>query len=245
LQKKPTYFKNFCHFKIVLNFDSLASHFRNTNASSATLGSPKRSFLTPQTSFSKFEDKKKRQTLDKNLKQMFQGRTFGGGGTTKGSPEKAQRFKSSSFAAADRKVRPDYPPEVKLVSQEFASFLKRRLETQGVSDVSKQVKGLVDKLTRAASSLPLLPSASQDHIDDLSALVQEFYQQLQKRLETKDVFHALSDEDIKKIMDYSEKYVMLCCYKLLFCPHSTNDEEKDLELQNRIRYEHDTETDVF
>jgi len=211
----------------------LSSHFRPT--ASATLGSPKRSFLAPQTSFSKFEDKKKRQTLDKNLKQMFQGRSFGGSG--KESPEKAQRFKSSTFAAADKKLRPDYPPEVKEVSHDFAAFLKRKLETQGVSDVSKQVKGLVEKVTIAANNLPLLPSASQDNVDDLSALVQEFYQQLQKRLETKEVYHVLTDEDIKTILDFSEKYAMLCCYKLLFCPHSTNDEEKDLELQNRIRFD--------
>jgi hypothetical protein len=67
-------------------------------------------------------------------------------------------------------------------------------------------------------------------------LFQEFYQQFQKRLETKEVYHALTEEDIKTIMDLSEKYVMIFCYKVLFCPPSTNDEEKDLELQNRIRY---------
>jgi hypothetical protein len=71
----------------------------------------------------------------------------------------------------------------------------------------------------------------------LSALVQEFYLQLQRRLETKEVYHALTEEDVKKIMDFSEKFVMMCCYKLLFCPQSTNDEEKDLELQNRIRFD--------
>jgi Domain of unknown function (DUF5601) len=57
----------------------------------------------------------------------------------------------------------------------------------GVSDVSKQVKGLVEKVTRAASNLPQNPSAGQDSIDDLSVLVQDFYQLLQKRLETKEV----------------------------------------------------------
>ena len=36
-------------------------------------------------------------------------------------------------------------------------------------------------------------------------------------------------------MDLSEKYTMICCYKSLFCPVNTTDEEKDLELQNRIR----------
>ncbi len=28
---------------------------------------------------------------------------------------------------------------------------------------------------------------------------------------------------------------MICCYKYLFCPPTTTDEEKDLELQSRIR----------
>ena len=147
--------------------------------------SPKRSFLAPQASFSKFEDKKKRQTLDKNLKQIFQGRSFGG--TSKESPEKVQRFKSSSCAAADKKPRHDYPPEVKQVSQDFATFLKSHLEMTGVTDISKQVKGLVEKVTRSASILSHNPGAGQDTIDDLSALVQDFYQLLQKRLETKEV----------------------------------------------------------
>ena len=88
---------------------------------------------------------------------------------------------------------------------------------------------------RAATNLPQNPVSGQEHIDELSAVVQEFYLQLQRRLETKEVYHGLTDEDVKKIMDFSEKFVMMCCYKLLFCPQSTNDEEKDLELQNRIR----------
>ena len=145
--------------------------------------------MVPQASFSRFEDKKKRQTLDKNLKQNFQGRPFAG--SSKESPEKVQHFKSSSFAAADKKVRTEYPPEVKQVSQEFASFLKVRLEMTGVSDVSKQVKGLVEKVTRIASTFPQNLTAGQDSIDDLSALVQEFYQQLQRRLESKEVCERL------------------------------------------------------
>jgi hypothetical protein len=32
--------------------------------------------VASQSSFSRFEDKKKRQTLDKNLKQIFQGSDF-------------------------------------------------------------------------------------------------------------------------------------------------------------------------
>lgn len=33
----------------------------------------------------------------------------------------------------------------------------------------------------------------------------------------------------------TEKYITIRCYKTLFCPNVTQDEDKDLELQNRIR----------
>ena len=36
-------------------------------------------------------------------------------------------------------------------------------------------------------------------------------------------------------MDLAEKYITVYCYKQLFCPSITSDEEKDLELQSRIR----------
>jgi hypothetical protein len=48
-------------------------------------------------------------------------------------------------------------------------------------------------------------------------------------------FSALTEDDRQHILDLAEKYVMICCYKYLFCPASTTDEEKDLEMQNRIR----------
>ncbi len=31
------------------------------------------------------------------------------------------------------------------------------------------------------------------------------------------------------------RYVMICLYKQLFCPFSTTDEDKDLEIQAKIR----------
>lgn len=45
----------------------------------------------------------------------------------------------------------------------------------------------------------------------------------------------MTDEDRLKILDLTEKYITISCYKQLFCPNVTNDEDKDLELQNQIR----------
>lgn len=48
--------------------------------------------------------------------------------------------------------------------------------------------------------------------------------------------YGQTNQDEKEILlDYYEKFSMTCLYRLLFCPPSTNDEEKDLEIQNRIR----------
>lgn len=187
--------------------------------------SPKRHFLSSPT---KEDDGKqsKRQTLDRNFKQMF-GARMG----TKESPEKKLRPKPQPSPYS--RERPELPPEARVVSSEYAAFLNRRLERPGVADISKQVKGMVDKLLRTTAAMT--GGATQDQIDDLSAMVQEFYLLFLRRLETKPIFQALTEEDRIKIVGYAEKYVMICCYKQLFCPTMTTDEEKDLELQNRIR----------
>ena len=31
------------------------------------------------------------------------------------------------------------------------------------------------------------------------------------------------------------RYIMICCYKPLFCPYTTPDEEEDLMIQGKIR----------
>lgn len=87
------------------------SILRTASVASATLPSPKKSFLSSQSSFSKFEDKKKRQTLDKNFKQIFQGRSFGGG-SGKESPEKhsvRKKLKVYSLREA-RKIYSEHHP---------------------------------------------------------------------------------------------------------------------------------------
>ena len=189
----------------------------------------------------KTEDKKKR--FDQNLKQMFQKGRVGFG--SKDSPEKTrQKAESLKKSSSSSKPHPspsrswssDFPPEAKVISSEFASFLNSRLERPGITEISRYVKGITERIIRITTELSYAHSVEQEQIDQLSALVQEFYQKLERRLESKpQLYHALKEEDILKIMDYAEKYVMICCYRHLFCPTMTNDEDKDLELQNRIR----------
>lgn len=37
-------------------------------------------------------------------------------------------------------------------------------------------------------------------------------------------------------LNFCLRYLMVCCHKQLFCPFSTTDEEKDLEIQEKIRW---------
>ena len=209
---------------------------RSPRRSPIRLGSQPKS-----SSFNKSDDKKKR--FDQNLKQIFQkGKA---GFSSKESPDKVRLIDeaqkkhgpvSKVHSSPSRSWSADFPPEAKIISSEFASFLNSRLERPGITEISRYVKGTTEKIIQITTQMSYSHAANQEQIDRLSAMVQEFYQKLEKRLNSKpQLYHALTEEDVKKIMDFAEKYVMICCYRHLFCPTITNDEDKDLELQNRIR----------
>ncbi|PNF14981.1 hypothetical protein B7P43_G01547 [Cryptotermes secundus] len=54
-------------------------------------------------------------------------------------------------------------------------------------------------------------------------------------MEASIIYTDLSQEKKEMLLDFVEKYVMTGLYRILFCPPSTTDEDKDLSLQNRIR----------
>jgi hypothetical protein len=131
--------------------------------------------------------------------------------------------KSRSPTRADR---PALPPEAKAVSSQFADYLKTRVRTAGITDLSRNIQSFIEKVHKRVEVLP---------IEELSVMVQTFYQALAKRLETHDNFVGLTAEERQTICDLSERYIMVCCYKPLFCPFTTTDEEEDLETQAKIR----------
>jgi len=176
----------------------------------ATLG---RDSLSSQ--LSKFEDKKRKhvQTLERktsNMKQMFK----------KGKDELAKA------RSPTRTERPALPPEAKAVSAQFAEFLKTRVKSAGITDLSRNIQSFIDKVHKRVESLP---------IEQVSVMVQNFYQALARRLETHDNFVGLTEEERATICDLTERYIMICCWKPLFCPFTTTDEEEDLEIQAKIR----------
>ncbi|XP_017280274.1 rab5 GDP/GTP exchange factor [Kryptolebias marmoratus] len=71
-------------------------------------------------------------------------------------------------------------------------------------------------------------------VDELSECVQDFYQNLSERLSQFKGFVDSTDE-LERIMDEVEKYMMTRLYQEVFCPETTDDEKKDLAIQKRIR----------
>uniref|UniRef100_A0A146LYF0 Rab5 GDP/GTP exchange factor n=1 Tax=Lygus hesperus TaxID=30085 RepID=A0A146LYF0_LYGHE len=72
-------------------------------------------------------------------------------------------------------------------------------------------------------------------IEDLSERTQNFYQLLTKRIDEESIYGEVSAEHKEQLLDYTEKYAMTYMYQLLFCPPTTTDEDKDLNIQKRIR----------
>jgi len=151
------------------------------------------------------------QTLDRssvNIRQMFK----------KTTPQRKEDLSSDKSELVT--------PETKQVGKEFGEYLSKRVKKSGMEDLSKNIQYFIKRINKKIDDMK---------IEDLAAMVQNFYQELAKRLETHDNFSGLSHEEIKKIEDFTERYIIISLYKQLFSPVSTNDEEKDLEIQSKIR----------
>ena len=55
----------------------------------------------------------------------------------------------------------------------------------------------------------------------------------------------MPEETVIKLMDLMEKYLMTRLYRAVFCPVTTDDEEKDLEIQAKIRSLHWINTHIL
>ena len=66
-----------------------------------------------------------------------------------------------------RADRPSLPPEAKAVSAEFAEFLKTRVKSIGITDLSRNIQSFIDKVHKRVDTLP---------IEQVSVMVQNFYQ---------------------------------------------------------------------
>ncbi|XP_061136710.1 RAB guanine nucleotide exchange factor (GEF) 1, like isoform X2 [Syngnathus typhle] len=124
----------------------------------------------------------------------------------------------SSFPASSRPSSAD----TDRATREFIDFLKPLKYGQ---QIFKQCRAFTESMAYKRDM----------GAEDMSECVQDFYQSLSERLHTQ--FKG-SSEYIEGIMDQVERYITTRLYKEVFCPETSDDEKKDLAVQNRIRALH-------
>ncbi|XP_047462874.1 rab5 GDP/GTP exchange factor isoform X2 [Mugil cephalus] len=164
--------------------------------------------------FSKFEEKKTNEKTRKvtTVKKFFSpsSRTAAKKETQEGKATSPSISRHASF-------------DTDQVSKDFMEFLKN-LHKPG-REIHKQCRAF----------LVTMSSKKDLGADELSECVQDFYQGLADRL----ISHFKgSSESVEQVMDQVEKYIMTRLYKSVFCPENTDDENKDLATQERIRALH-------
>ncbi|XP_012942891.1 rab5 GDP/GTP exchange factor isoform X2 [Aplysia californica] len=118
--------------------------------------------------------------------------------------------------------------ESQKIGGEFAEFLRSLCRKPAAVEISKQVRGFIERI-----------QYNQDvNILDLSEMVQDFYGILSDKLNTQPVFRGFSQEVIEKILDYTERYILTRLYPSIFYSLTMTDEERDLAIQTRIRSLH-------
>ena len=70
------------------------------------------------------------------------------------------------------------------------------MKKAGIADLSRNIQSFIEKVHKRVEILP---------IEEMSAMVQSFYQALAKRLETHENFVGLSDEERKRICNLTER----------------------------------------
>ena len=103
------------------------------------------------------------------------------------SPEKSPR-KSPKVTIPPQQqkshVKSEVSKEHREVSNEIATFLHKKLEKQAVKDVSIHVKKMVDKIQR-------FPLQNPENIEDLSVVLQDFYNLFQQRLQVHQLYKGI------------------------------------------------------
>ncbi|XP_005987567.1 rab5 GDP/GTP exchange factor [Latimeria chalumnae] len=164
--------------------------------------------------FSKFEEKKTNEKTRKvhTVKKFFSP-------SSRTVPKKEIQDARAPSPSISRQTS----VETDKVSKDFIEFLKNYHKAG--QDVYKQCKLFIETMHHKKDL----------GIEEQTEFVQDFYQNMADRLQTR---WKVSSERVEKIMDQIEKYIMTRLYKNVFCPETTDDEKKDLAVQKRIRALH-------
>ncbi|VDD92040.1 unnamed protein product [Enterobius vermicularis] len=121
--------------------------------------------------------------------------------------------------------------ESRNANDRFTEFLRKSLPAAPATEIFRQTEHAVERIIEQNNF-------SNVNMDDLSGLVQHFYQTLSDKMRHNS---ALNDANVyvthEEIMAEIEEYVCVRAYNKLFCA-STDEEAADLSLQDRIRSLH-------
>lgn len=168
---------------------------------------------SPVAGFSKFEEKKRQQT-DKKSKYLNFAPVFRRTSAAKdvGRPERHHEPRHTN-------------PELEKLEIEYMStyiHLGRHVR----DDFFKFVKFFNASIKNEMNARP---------IEEVAVVAQKYYNFFSNRINTHEIY-AKVEQDVKDhLIDFFEKFSMTTLYGILFCPPTTNDEEKDLTIQRRIR----------
>ncbi|XP_050304674.1 rab5 GDP/GTP exchange factor isoform X2 [Anthonomus grandis grandis] len=162
--------------------------------------------------FSKFEEKKKQQT-DKKTKYLKNLPVF------RKSSSAKDTIKPEKYSI--RQANPD-------ADKLMAEFLSKYgcLGDEVRRDFLKCIQVFTNTLLNELESKP---------IDEIAEIAQKYYNLYNTRINSRITYQELATDVKVELEDFFEKYSMVSLYSSLFCPSFTNDEEKDLSIQERIR----------
>ncbi|KAK7068230.1 Rab5 GDP/GTP exchange factor [Halocaridina rubra] len=115
--------------------------------------------------------------------------------------------------------------ESQSVGQEFNDFLKTLTKDMQVG-VSKQINSFVEKM---------LHCVEFQSVDESGEQVHDFYNSMNDLLSEQPIYQGLSQDQIDRINELTERYITTRLYKSLISAVNAVNEEKDLAIQNRIR----------
>ncbi|XP_017779168.1 PREDICTED: rab5 GDP/GTP exchange factor [Nicrophorus vespilloides] len=161
--------------------------------------------------FTKFEEKKRQQTDKKNklIKTPVFRKTASG---------------RDSFRS-ERQPEAIHNPEADRLTVEYLKTYV--LPEQVNKDFFKKISYLYSMIvTEMDNNKP---------IEEVAELAQKYYINYSTRLNGHPLYADIDPNVRAEMLEFFEKFVMSSAYEYIFCPPTTNDEEKDLIIQNRIR----------
>uniref|UniRef100_A0A915C615 Rab5 GDP/GTP exchange factor n=1 Tax=Parascaris univalens TaxID=6257 RepID=A0A915C615_PARUN len=182
-------------------------------------------------SFEKFEGRRKLSTESRSLTLKSILRKSPSMTVSANAPE--QIFSSGSAPSQSTLPSPGAPlrrrdlsEESRAASDHFGDYLKKNLPPAAATEIWRQTRHAITKITEQQTNLSM---------DDLSGMVQHFYQVLSDRMRhSPSVNDACARVTVEEVVAEIEQYLCVRAYSTLFCARA-DEEVADLSLQDRIR----------